>query len=287
MSNPENTPAKGAFDPARFKEQERAGFNLVADRYEEAMGMMSVMTARLLDLAALEPGMRVLDVATGPGIMARIAAREVGAEGRVIGVDIAEEALALASRRAAEEGLSQLTFQVEDAENLNSPDASFDRVLCSLGLMHFPAPQKALSEMERVLKPGGRFVGAVWGEASQAPFIQAALATLSRNFPPPKIERPSMFRFGQPAALEKLIAEAGFTEVKTEPVMVEVRVKDGPDYWKRFLGVAGITTVALAKQPPEMMQRLEHDVESDLAPYRRDTDYLLPNTLLLVTGIKA
>jgi ubiquinone/menaquinone biosynthesis C-methylase UbiE len=286
MSHAENTQPKSNFDPAKFKEQERAGFNLVANHYEEATeAIRKPVVTRMLELADLQPGLSLLDVATGPGSLAREAARKLGS-GQVLGVDIAEDALEVARQRAASEGLDFVSFQVEDAENLSLPDNSFDRALCSLGLMHFPHPEKALAEIRRVLKPGGRLVASVWGEAQEAPLIQVALQTLARNFPPPKVERPSMFRFGQPAILEQLVSEAGFAQVKTEKVLVKAESDSPAVYWRRFLNTAGITAVALSKQPPEVQTHLEKDVEKDLAPYRRGDRYDLTSAIMLVTGVK-
>ncbi|HEX2910189.1 MAG TPA: methyltransferase domain-containing protein [Chloroflexia bacterium] len=282
-----NKSMKPAFDPIRFKEQERAGFNMIAGRYEVAMGtVLDNALNRLLELADLHPGLRVLDVATGPGLVARAVARALGSTGEVVGVDIAEETLIVARQRAADAGLTHLSFQVEDAEALSLPDNSFDRVICSQALMHFPDAEKALQEMYRVLKPGGRIVVCVWGAQQEVPFIQVALQTLARNFPPPKVERPSMFRFGQFAVLEELVCEAGFVDVKIEKRVLPIKAADPADYWDRFLSVAGITTVVLSKQPPEVNQKLEKDVATDLAPYFHDGLYHLDSTIMIATGVK-
>jgi ubiquinone/menaquinone biosynthesis C-methylase UbiE len=282
----EDSPAKASFDPARFKEQERSGFNFVADRYEEATLNFGLAITRMLDLASLQPGERVLDVATGPGVVARTAARAVGATGNVLGVDIAEQSLEVARRKAADEGLEQVTFEVQDAENLTLPDNSFDKVFCSMGLMHFPSPEKALAEMYRVLKPGGKLVATVWGEAGKSPFIQVALTTLARTFPPPKVERPSMFRFGQPAILEQLVSVAGFSQAHAEEVVVEFSANEPAGYWQQFLDAAGITAVALAKQPLEVQEGLKKEVATDLQPYLKDEVYRLDSTLTVVMAIK-
>ena len=286
MSNENNIPAKTSFDPARFKEQERSGFNFVADRYEEATLNFGPAITRMLDLATLHPGERVLDVATGPGMVARIAARAVGTTGQVVGVDIAEQSLEVARQKAAGEGLGQLTFEAQDAENLTLPDNSVDKVFCSMGLMHFPSPEKALAEIYRVLKPGGKLVAAVWGEAHKSPFIQVALTTLARTFPPPKVERPSMFRFGQPAVLEKLVSAAGFSQAAAEEVGIEFTASEPAGYWQQFLDAAGITAVALAKQPVEVQERLKKEVATDLEPYLKDGVYHLDSTLIVVVALK-
>src|SRR4051794_40896127 len=122
---------KQAFDPVRFKEQERAGFNYVANRYEDIMGTTIPAIERLIAVAEVEPGMRVLDVATGPGIVARRVGQLVGLSGSVLGVDIAEEALEQARQKAAAENLLQVTFEVADAESLPYESEGFDRIFCS------------------------------------------------------------------------------------------------------------------------------------------------------------
>lgn len=274
---------KVAFDPVRFKEQERNGFNFVADRYEAAMTIASPAVERLLTLAELEVGQDVLDVATGPGIIARQVAHLVGPGGRVVGIDLAENALEKARAQATAENLTQVTFEVADAEALGFEDHRFDRVFCAMALMHFPQPEKALLEFRRVLKPKGKLLASVWSE--EAPFISVALATLTRNFPPPKVERPSMFRFGKAAVLAKLVQEAGFQQIEVESVTLRISFPDPASYWRNFLDIAGITTVVLTKQPPEVREHLEKDVALDLAPYHKNSGgYDLESRIMIVSA---
>lgn len=273
---------KVAFDPARFKEQERKGFNFVANRYEDAAIGTLPARERLVILAELKEGMQVLDVATGPGLVARQAAALVGTTGSVIGVDIAEEALEVARQKATEEKLLQVSFEVADAEALQFADQSFDRVFCSQGLMHFAQAEKAAREFKRVLKLGGRLVASVLGEESLFPFITVATSNLARNLPPSLTERPSVFRYGKPEAFEQLIKEAGFEDVHIEPVTMKLIMPTAEFYWHTFLSAAGFVSVALTKLPPELQAHLEQDVEKDLRPYQTDSGYELDNTLLLV-----
>jgi ubiquinone/menaquinone biosynthesis C-methylase UbiE len=275
-----------AFDPRRFKEQERAGYNMIAARYEDASTARAPIMQRMLELCDLIPGVSLLEVASGPGMLAREAARRVGPKGKIVAADIAEAALDAGRKRAETEGLANIQFQVEDAEAMSFADASFERVICSMGLMHFPDAATAAREMLRVLKSGGRLVASVWGEETRVPFLACALHCLKRNLPPPKIERPSIFRFGSKDALSALMQDAGFADIRVETAGIEAAAPDAATYWRNFLDLAGVTTVALAKLPQDMQDKLAADVATDLEPYRRGAGYVLMGEVLIVTAAK-
>jgi len=273
------------FDPDRFKQQERAGFNLIADRYERACSALAPVQARMLQLAQLSANQQMLDVASGPGLLARAAARSTRGV-RVVAFDLAEDALTIGRERAAAEGLSDVDFQKGDAEKMPFGDAAFDCVFCGLGLMHFPDAAAATREMFRVLKPGGRFVASVWGERSDVPFLACALAVIERNLPPPKVERPSMFRFGNPDVLKRMLQECGFDAIDIERVTITPAPADTATYWQGFLDLAGVTTVALAKLPQETQDLLATDVARDLAPYSRTGVFRLDSIVLIAAARK-
>jgi ubiquinone/menaquinone biosynthesis C-methylase UbiE len=276
-----------AFDPKRFKEQERAGYNLIAARYEAASGAREPVKARLLDLAALRPGLAVLDVASGPGMLAREAARRVAHGGTVVAADIAETALDEGRRRAVEEGVSNIRFQVEDAEALSFAADQFDRVVSGFGFMHFPVAADAAREMFRVLRFGGRLAAAVWGAEERVPFLSCALNCLQRNLPPPKVARPSIFRFGTPGAFASLLADAGFGSIRIESMAITAAFADAAEYWSTFLALAGVTTVALAKLPQDVQAHLARDVAQDLESYRSAAGYTLSGEVLIATATAA
>jgi ubiquinone/menaquinone biosynthesis C-methylase UbiE len=275
-----------AFDPKRFKEQERAGYNLIAARYEDASCAREPIKARLLDLAALRPGQAVLDVASGPGMLAREAARRVAPGGTVVAADIAEAVLDEGRKRALEEGVSNIRFQVEDAEALSFAGDQFDRVVSGLGFMHFPVAADAAREMFRVLRFGGRLAAAVWGAEERVPFLSCALHCLQRNLPPPRVERPSVFRFGTPAALTSLLADAGFGSIRIESIAITAAFNDAAEYWSTFLDLAGVTTLALAKLPQDVQEHVARDVALDLAPYGSAAGYTLCGEVLIATAVK-
>jgi len=146
-----------------FKALDASSYDSVTPEFERFTDLVSVpLAARLVGFADLAPGHSVLDVGTGTGVVALQAARTVGINGRVIGVDLSDAMLAAARRKAAEADVSdRVEFHKMDAEALEIEARCFDRVLSLFALLHFPDPLHALKEMFRVLRPGGRLVVAV------------------------------------------------------------------------------------------------------------------------------
>lgn len=258
------------FDPRRFKQLERAGFNRIAERYAEGAHLRADLAAALLDAAELAPGLAVLDLASGPGLLARDAADRVQPGGWVLASDIAEAMLAAGARRATDEGrAATLGFAAADAEQLCLPDAAFDRVLAGLALFMFPHPERALAEMHRVLRPGGRVVLSVWGPREAVPLIARAQDCIARLLPAPKVARPSVFRFGDAATLSDALQAAGFSDVRIEPCRFGCHFADAEAYWQAFLDLAGGAAEALARLPAPTQQALREAVAADLEAHRR------------------
>jgi SAM-dependent methyltransferase len=178
----------------------------------------------------------VLDVATGSGLAALLAARLVGPEGRVVGVDLSETMVALARNRASEEGVDNADFFAMDAEDLDLPPNSFDAVLCALGLMLFPQPDRALSEMHRVLKLGGSVALAVFGRGSRVA-LRALMEPFIPLMPPPPQRGPSIFGYGQSEVLEETVAGAGFSDVTTEQCTHLLTFSEAEGAWEMLLSL--------------------------------------------------
>lgn len=269
-----------SFDAARHKREERTGYNLIAARYAEGAARRADLNAALIEAAALAPGQRVLDLASGPGVLAALAAGRVGAA-LVVASDIAEGALAEGRRRARAAGVQ---FVAADAERLTFADACFDRVLCGLGLMFFPDAGRALAEVRRVLRPGGRAVFSVWGEAARAPLVSCALACLRRLLPPPKVERPSPFRFGERSLLCQMLEAAGFAEVEVRTHVLGCAFDSPQAYWQAFRDLAGGAAAGLARLPGTVLERLGEEVAQELAPHRGASGYLLNSEVLIASA---
>jgi ubiquinone/menaquinone biosynthesis C-methylase UbiE len=182
---------------------------------------------RAVDLAELEDGQAVLDVATGTGLAAFLAAERVGREGTVIGLDASPSMLAVAEERAAGAGNDQIRWQPGDPARLSYADESFDAVLCLQALIDFPRPDAVLEELRRVLVEGGRLVLTSWGARASNEWIE--LVELALRPVHPAGARP--FRLLQPSNLEALLQAAGFEEIEVGRLVDRMRFLDADGLW--------------------------------------------------------
>ena len=263
------------FDSLQFKRLERKGYNRIGDRYLAAADSRRELAQALLAAAELAPGQRVLDLASGPGLLARAAQPLVGATGLAVASDISEGQLACCP---------ELARVAADGEALPFAGASFDRVLCGLGLMFFPDVAGALGEIRRVLRPEGRLALSVWGPASEVPLVESALACMRRLLPQPKVPRPSIFRFGDASELERRLAGADFCGIEVRPFRFTVEFADAAAYWQGFLDLAGGAAESLSRLPVERQQALAAEVAAELAPHAVAGGFRLTNTVLIATA---
>jgi ubiquinone/menaquinone biosynthesis C-methylase UbiE len=169
----------------------------------------------LLEAADLRRGESVLDVATGPGTVARLAAVHLGAEGRVVAVDIAQPMLDIAKGKAPPPGGAPIEYLNSPAVPLPAATGAFDAVLCQQGLQFFPDRPAALREIRRVLRPGGRAAIAVWAELDRN-LIFAGFHAALRGVAPAALADLIVAPFSWPsgAALKSAAEDAGFRDVR-------------------------------------------------------------------------
>jgi ubiquinone/menaquinone biosynthesis C-methylase UbiE len=188
--------------------------------------------ADLIDAAALRPGERVLDVACGTGVVARRAAARVGPTGTVAGLDPNPGMLAVA--RAAAPRDVAIQWHQSGAESMPLPDASFDVVLCQLGLQFIPDKPAALAEMRRVLAPGGRLALSVVGPTP--PAFDAMDRALSRHIHPGAgaFVR-TVFSLHDPGELQRLISDAGFRDVAVRSIPKPLRLPPPAEFLWQYI----------------------------------------------------
>ncbi|WP_217915672.1 class I SAM-dependent methyltransferase [Miltoncostaea marina] len=214
----------------------RNAWGRVADAYEDAWAERTAhLTATGLDLLAAPAGGRGLDVACGPGLTTVALAERLDG-GEALGVDFAP---AMVERATARHGARPgVAFAVDDAERLGQPDAAFDVVTCSFGLMYCYDATAAVRHMARVVRPGGRVLNVVWGRAARVWFVPVIELIESRAEYYSAV-CPMMFFYGLPGVLPRMLGEAGL-----EPV--EARALDAR---MRFPGVADAVETAIAAGP--------------------------------------
>jgi ubiquinone/menaquinone biosynthesis C-methylase UbiE len=183
------------------------------------------ITERMLALAGIGPGQRVLDVAAGNGEQTLMAARLVGPHGFILATDIADRLLAYLDEAARKEGFTNVQTRLMDARHLELEAEAFDAAICRLALMLIPEREKALAGIYRALKPGSRFSAIVLSTAEKIPHTSESLAIARRHarLPPAPFEDPGLFALGDPAVLRNVFEQAGFREVAVETVPTSQR----------------------------------------------------------------
>lgn len=228
--NPTDDDGSGTQRLAEFQVQGNA-----AERYERWVVPFVVgpWVPALLDLAELRSGERVLDIATGTGVVARLAARRVSPAGAVTGLDLNEAMLEEAKRLPLPVGLA-VDWRQGSALALPFADQTYDVVLCQQGLQFFPDRPKALGEMHRVLRSGGRVAVSVW--TGPSPYFVAMREGLSRYVSPDAaISNAAAFSLGDAAALRNLVEAAGFRNVVVHQVRLTLRLPAPEEFILRHL----------------------------------------------------
>jgi ubiquinone/menaquinone biosynthesis C-methylase UbiE len=238
---------------------------------------------RLLDMAELACGERVLDVACGTGLVTLRAARAVGATGEVVGTDVSDEMVKATQRVVEEQGLENVRTERMGAETLSLSDASFDVALCALGLMYVPDPVLALREMLRVLRPGGRCVAAVWGSRDRCgwaeifPIVDSRVSTQVC---------PLFFQLGTGDALEFAFGEAGFSVMESDRIPTALNHKTAEDAWgAAFLG--GPVAMAYSRFDEPTRNEAHREYLESIEPYREGESYAIPGEFVIARGVKA
>lgn len=261
-------------DPTVVSDLQRPLWNRSAAAYADVFeGLVDQAVEPLLDAAGIAAGSRVLDVATGPGMIAA-AALERGAAAK--GIDFAENMVAVARKRHP-----SIDFRIADAADLPFEDGDFDAVVMGFALFMMAEPDRALREARRVLKPGGRVACTLWDWP--VPGFDLFYASMARFVPEEPVlgGDPPLFGVSDRDVLQAILAAAGFANpaVKSLPLVWELLSPD-----ELFDALA--TLRDFSSFPDDLMNSFRSEVAAGAQKYKHGGSYFIPFPALLLTGAR-
>lgn len=224
-----------AFNPILYKTTTKQQWQAAAKAWNDwgatLRSWLSPATEVMLDMAQVDTGSRVLDVAAGAGDQTLQAALRTGAGGYVLATDISSNILEYAAAAARAEGFSQVECKVMDGEDLALEPSSFDAAISRVGLIYFPDQQRALKGILRALKPGGRFAAIVYSTPQNNTFFSLPVSIIRERaqLPPPAEGQPGPFSLGNPGVLKRALSDAGFQDVEERVVAAPLRLSSAAE----------------------------------------------------------
>ncbi|MFN8594463.1 MAG: methyltransferase domain-containing protein [Thermomicrobiales bacterium] len=253
----------------------------------EAVDKTRPFAEALVALVDPAPGARVLDIATGPGVVAVAAARSVGPAGSVLATDLVPEWESYVASAAREAGVANVTFAEMPANHLALPDESFDVALCQFGLMFVSDALAALGEMRRVLRPGGVVGVTVWSVPEKVGIFSMSRILGAALPPPPGEPAPSPTSMGEPGLIEGLVAAAGFQDLVVERITRYATMPSPEEAWRQWSESPGNPAArGLASLSPPERERIRDEIIAVLEPFRDGDGVSVPSEAILVKATK-
>lgn len=273
-------------------EGQRQDWNRVAggwekwDRYFDEQ--MAFLNHRLVADARLHAGMKVLDLGSGTGYPALLGAQTVGPNGSVIGMDLAEQMLEVARRKANRLGLNHITFQAGDVTALPFEANVFDAATSRFCLMFLPEIPKAADEIARVLKPGAWVATAVWSAPEKNPSIGLSMAAIKQviELPPPDPAAPGIFRLAKSGELAGLFQQAGLIDVTEQEFLAEWSYASADEYYTSLMEIAAPVQNLMAKLTDAQKQDVKQRITQAASNYRRGGRIVFPMAVRMVAARK-
>jgi ubiquinone/menaquinone biosynthesis C-methylase UbiE len=244
-------------NPVEFRDAQRKQWDTAASGWSKWRQLMeesvTVISERLVEIADVQPGNRVLDVACGLGEPTRTAARAAGPDGSVVATDISAEMLAFARELAKAEGLGNIEFVEADASSLDFPQDSFDAAVSRWGIIFEPDAEGAAARIRGFLKPGARMAISSWGQPEQVPMLAVPMQTAMKRLdvPPPPPGTPGPLSRPTHEAIAGLLEGGGLSDVEVEEQEV-VLEWESPEQFTTFVKeIAPPITAMIEPHPPE------------------------------------
>ncbi|MDH5403674.1 MAG: class I SAM-dependent methyltransferase [Candidatus Heimdallarchaeota archaeon] len=274
------------------RDQIKKEWNKVAAGWHKWIPFISTLlkdaTDLMLDMANIENGDRVLDIAAGDGDQSFSAIERVGNSGYVLATDISTNLMEYAAQEAKNKGYSNLETKVMDAGNLELPDNSFDAVICRLGLMLIPGYEKVLDEAYRVLKPSSRISVVVFSTPDKSPWISVpAMTAMQRvNASPPPKGAPGLFSLGAPGMITELLHSAGFEDIQVEYLNSSFKLSSAQECTDFLKDIAGAIHAILAPLSDEEQEQTWKDIRQALLKFESEEGFSTSNEVIIAAGMK-
>lgn len=269
--------------PELQRRVQRYGWDYSSPHYEKGwQRQLWPAQEHLLKKVELKAGETVLDISCGTGLVTFPMAEAVGPSGRITGIDWSEKMIGRAAEEAKRRNLQNISFVHMDAEQLDFSEASFDVTINSLGAMYYPDPDKAIREMQRVLKPGGRAGVLVWGRRKACGWAEIF----------PIVDRqvksdvcPLFFQLGTGQTLQKVMESAGFENVTLDRFTVTLNYpNDEEAIVGAFLG--GAVALVYRKFDRQTKTKVHAEYIESIQPFRKGTGYEIPGEFVIASGKK-
>ncbi len=285
-------PATPVFDPVQYKNTTHDQWQAAAEawyRWSPTLKQwLGKATDRMLEMAGISEGHRVLDIAAGAGEQSITAAKKVGPSGYVLATDISANILDYARQMAEQAGVNNMETKVMDGENLSLPGETFDAVISRVGLIYFPDQQKALTEMLRVLKPGGKVAAIVYSTPDKNKFFSVPVSIIRNRakLPPPLPGQPGPFSLGAAGVIEKAFSQAGFNNVTAELINSPLQLpsaKECVQFEKESFGALHQMMSSLSSKEKESTWV---EIENELKKFETGKGFEGPCEMVVAVGEK-
>jgi SAM-dependent methyltransferase len=278
------------FNPQVYKETTRLQWQDAAKSWNDwgptLREWLGPVTDAMFDMARIEAGSRVLDVAAGAGDQSLSAAERVGANGHVLATDISSNILEFAAENALVQGYENFGTKVTDGEELDVPAGSFDAAISRVGLIYFPDQQKALGNIRKALKPDGWFSAVVYSTPQNNGFFSTPVSIIRERakLPPPAVGQPGPFSLGSPGVLKDTLATAGFTDIEERVISSPLILPKAADCVRFERESFGALHQMLGSLDASEQNDVWEEIAAALGEYETDSGFEGPCEMVVVSG---